>query len=407
MATTAYGPYTPAFVPTAITTGKLGHETTAFDLHFTGTPNGQAAADGIVGPNAIYEFMRQIWTPEVLEHKFNQNLLISAFNAPVEDGWMNNLATSHSARITFKKWMNPLQRVRVAKAKYLEDNSCPKQLDLNCTIPGGGPLDEYEQVDVDFRFEYSIRADVCVKNKRLYAGQVEEQYAESLQAVAYRRALDAWMALAEQIIESDSPVLIPSMVPKVGATNHLVVGMDAVDSFYTTASNVFNYLGRAFGPRFKSEFLVTIHPDLALEIEQDFSQALSYDTTGIRQDWINVDQSAFGSFNVLPSLPRWRGITVLIAPDDIAMHNGTPNGANFNPWEGTATINDTTYNTVRMIIASRRSFWTKTVQLMDKTIFPATVNNPVESMVEIWLGGDKLIYPEETFLVDFAVSQVA
>ena len=38
---------------------------------------------------------------------------------------------------------------------------------------------------------------------------------------------------------------------------------------------------------------------------------------------------------------------------------------------------------------------------MDKTIFPATVDNPVESMVEIWIGGDKLIYPEETFLVEF------
>lgn len=404
MAYSAYTPYTPTFVPSNITTGKLGHENTAFDYAFTGKPNGQTTPDGIVGPNAIYEHMRQIWTPEILEHKFNQNLLISAFNAPVEDGWMNNLSRSHSARITFKKWMNPLQRVRVAELKYLEDKTCPKQLDLNCVIPAGGPLDEYEQVDVDFRFEYSIRADLCVKNEKLYAGQVEQQYAESLQAVAYRRALDAWNALAEQIIESASPVLIPSMVTKVGATNHLVVGMDAVDSFYTTASNVFNYMRRAFGPRFKSDFLITIHPDLALEIEQDFSQALSYDTTGIRQDWINVDQSAFGSFDVLPSLPRWRGLTILIAPDDIAMHNGTPNGANMNPWEGTATIQGTAYNTVRMIIASRRSFWTRTVQLMDKKIFPATVNNPVESMVEIWIGGDKLIYPEETFLVDFAVS---
>ena len=170
------------------------------------------------------------------------------------------------------------------------------------------------------------------------------------------------------------------MVEKIGSdTNHLEAGKDA--DFYTTASNVFNYMRRAFGPRFKSDFLITIHPDLALEIEQDFSQALSYDTTGIRQEWINVDQSAFGSFDVLPSLPRWRGITVLIAPDDVAMHNGTPDGKNFNPWEGVADG----HNTVRMIIASRRSFWTKTIQVMDKRIFPATVDNPIESMVEISL----------------------
>ena len=396
MSYTPYTPgYVPTFTPTNITTGKLGYETTPFDLAFTGTPNGQAEPDGIVGPNAIYELMRQVWTPEILEHKFAQNLLIWVFNAPISDDWMNNLSKSHSARITFKKWMNPLQRVRVAELKYIDGKECPKQLDLNCEIPPAGPLDEYETVDVDFKFEYSIRADLCVKNIKFYPGQVEEQYREDLEAVAYRRALDAWNSLAEQIIASESPVLIPSMTDKVGTTNYLQVPASSTDSFYTTASNVFNYMRRTFGPRFKSDFIITIHPDLALEIEQDFSQALSYDTTGIRQEWLNVDQSAFGTFDVLPSLPRWRGITVLIAPDDVAMHNGTPGGRNMNPWEnadGTA---------VRMIIASRRSFWTKTIQIMDKRIFPATVENPVESMVEIWAGGDKLIYPEETFLVEF------
>lgn len=398
MSYTPYNPgYVPTFTPTNITTGKLGYESTPFDLAFTGTPNGQAEPDGIVGPNAIYELMRQVWTPEILEHKFAQNLLIWVFNAPISDDWMNNLSKSHSARITFKKWMNPLQRVRVAELRYIDGKECPKQLDLNCEIPPAGPLDEYETVDVDFKFEYSIRADLCVKNIKFYPGQVEEQYAEDLQAVAYRRALDAWNSLAEQIIASESPVLIPSMTDKVGTTNHLVVDASSTDSFYTVASNVFNYMRRAFGPRFKSDFIITIHPDLALEIEQDFSQALSYDTTGIRQEWLNVDQSAFGTFDVLPSLPRWRGITVLIAPDDVAMHNGTPGGRNMNPWEGTADGSDT----VRMIIASKRSFWTKTIQIMDKRIFPATVENPVESMVEIWAGGDKLIYPEETFLVDF------
>lgn len=398
MSYTPYNPgYTPTFTPTAITTGKLGYETTPFDVAFTGKPNGQTTADGVVGPNAIYELMRQVWTPEILEHKFAQNLLISVFNAPVDDSWMNNLSKSHSARITFKKWMNPLQRVRVAELSYVAGKECPKQLELNCEIPSAGPLDEYETVDVDFKFEYSIRADLCVKNIKFYPGQVEEQYREDLEAVAYRRALDAWNSLAEQIIASESPVLIPSMTDKVGTTNHLIVAAGSADSFYTVASNVFNYMRRAFGPRFKTDFIITIHPDLALEIEQDFSQALSYDTTGIRQEWLNVDQSAFGTFDVLPSLPRWRGLTVLIAPDDVAMHNGTPGGANMNPWEGENEEKDT----VRMIIASRRSFWTKTIQIMDKRIFPATVENPVESMVEIWAGGDKLIYPEETFLVEF------
>ena len=115
---TAYGPYTPAGKPANITTGKLGYESTPFDYPFTN----RSAAPAVVGPDGIYEFMRQIWTPEILEHKFQQNLLLSAFNAPVEDGWMNNLAVSHSARITFKKWMNPLQRVRVAEVKYKDGN---------------------------------------------------------------------------------------------------------------------------------------------------------------------------------------------------------------------------------------------------------------------------------------------
>lgn len=345
-----------------------------------------------VGPDGIYEFMRQVWTPEILEHKFAQNLLLSAFNAPIEDGWMNNLRTSHSARITYKKWMNPLKRVRVATVGYKDGVECPKQLDLNCIIPEAGPLDEYEQVDVDFKFEYSIRADVCVKTRKLTLGEVESNYAEHLQGATYRRAVDAWLELGNQIFTNQVQVMIPSMVSKVGNFNYLDA---AAADFYTTASNVFNYMQRVFGPRFKSDFLITIHPNLALEIMQDFSQALSYDTTGIRQDWINVDQSAFGTFDVLPSMPRWRGITVLIAPDDVAMHNDTPNGDNFNPWENAAGTK------IRMIIASRRCFWTKTIQLMEKTRFMPTVDNPIESIVEIWMGGDKLIYPEETFMVEF------
>lgn len=388
MATTAYGPYTPTGKPTNITTGKLGYETKAFDLAYT--ERSQAPAQ--VGPDGIYEFMRQIWTPEILEHKFAQNLLLSAFNAPVEDGWMDNLKVSHSARITFKKWMNPLQRVRVAELSYKEDKTCPKQLDIDCVIPPAGVLDEYEQVDVDFRFEYSIRVDTCVKTKKITLGEAEQNYAEDLQAVTYRRAIDAWNSLAEQIEASGTPILIPAFANKLGNTNYF----DAADAdFYETASNVFNYMRRVFGPRFKSDFLITIHPDLALDLEVNHSELLSYDKTGIVQDWLNVDQSAFGTFDMLPSLPRWRGLNILIAPDDVAFHNGTPGNGNFSPWEN----EDGTK--VRMIIASRRSFWTKTIQLMDKTIFPATVENPVESMVEIWIGGDKLIYPEETFLVEF------
>lgn len=381
-------PYVPQGAPTNINVGKLGHESVPFDTPYQSRSN----APAVVGPDGIYEYMRQIWLPNILEHKFASNLLLWAFNPEIEDGWMNNLKVSHSARITFKKWMNPLQRVRVAEIGYKSGVECPKQLDLDCVIPPAGPLNDYEQVDVDFRFEYSIRADLCVKTEKLTLGEVEENYAEHLRGATYRRALDAWNALAEQIIESDSPVLIPAFVGKLGPTNYLDAGSA---DFYETASNVFNYLRRAFGPRFKSEFIITIHPDLALDIEVNHSDLLSYDKTGIRADWLNVDQSAFGTFDMLPSLPRWRGLSIMIAPDDIAFHNGTPNGDNFSPWENADG------SKVRMIIASRRSFFTKTVQLMDKRIFPATVENPIESMVEIWIGGDKLLFPEETFLVEF------
>jgi hypothetical protein len=384
----SYKPFTPTGVPANINVGKLGHETTAFDLPF----KARSAAPAVVGPDNIYEYMRQIWQPGILEHKFRQNLLLWAFNAPVEDGWMNNLSVSHSARITFKKWMNPLQRVRVAELQYKSGVECPKQLDLDCVIPPAGPLDDYEQVDVDFRFEYSIRADVCVKTRKLTLGEVESNYSESLEAVSYRRAIDAWTALAEQIIASGSPTLIPSFVTKLGATNYLDAGTADV---YQTLTTVFSYMGRVH-PDFKSNFLITVHPDIALDLANSCDNTcLAYNTTGVRQDWIDRDDTAFGSFEKMFDLPRWRGIQVLIAPDDVAMHNATPNGDNFNPWEN----DDGTK--VRAIIAARDSFWTKTVQLMDKTMFNPTVDNPVQSIVEIWIGGDKLIYPERTYLVEF------
>lgn len=388
MSIQSYKPFTPTGAPANLNIGKLGHESKAFDLAF----KQRSHAPAQIGPDGIYEFMRQIWTPQVLEHKFASNLLLWFFDAPIEDGWMNNLHISHSARITFKKWMNPLNRVRVNKLNYKEGATCPKQLDIDCTIPLAGPLNDYEQVDVDFRFEYSIRVDTCVKTRKLTLSETEQEWRENVEAVAYRRSIDAWFALAEQIIASDSPILIPAFRTKLGATNYIQAG--AADP-YETLSNVFNYMGRVFGNRFNKEFVVTIHPDIALDFMVNHSELLAYDQTGIRQDWLQIDQSSLGGFDVLPTLPRWHGRQILVAPDDVAFHNGTPEGANFSPWENADGTK------VRAIIASKRSFFTKTVQLMDKNLFPATAANPIESISEIWIGGDKLLFPEETFLVEF------
>ena len=388
MSLQAHKAFTPTGAPTNLNVGKLGYETAALDLGFKSRSNAPAT----IGPEQIREFMRQIWTPQILEHKFASNLLLWFFDAPVEDGWMNNLSVSHSARVTFKKWMNPLQRVRVNELEYKEGVTCPKQLKVDCVIPPAGPIDDYEQVDIDFKFEYSIRVDTCVKTRRLTLNETNEQWKENLEALSYRRAIDAWNALAEQIIASDTPILIPTFKTSLGATNYLQAG--TADP-YETLSKVFNYMGRAFGSRFNKEFVVTIHPDIALDIMVNHSDLLSYDKTGIRQDWLKMDQASLGGFGELGTLPRWYGRQVLVAPDDIAFHTGTPENANFSPWENADGTK------VRAIIASRRSFFTKTVPFMDKTIFPATVEHPIETIAEIWIGGDKLLFPEETFLIEF------
>lgn len=388
MSIAAHTPFTPTGAPTHLNVGKLGHEKTAFDLPF----KTRSHAPATIGPDGIYEYMRQIWSPQVLEHKFASNLLLWFFNPEVSGEWMENLHRTHSIRVTFKKWMNPLSRVKVSKLSYKEGVECPKQLNLACEIGPAGPLDDYETVDIDFRFKYDIRVDTCVVTERLTLQETEEQWKANVEAYAYRRAIDAWFALAEQIIASDSPVLIPHFKTVLGATNYIQAG--AADP-YETLSNVFNYLGRVFGPRFNQEFVVTIHPDIALEFMVNHSDLLSYDQTGIRQDWLRIDQSSLGGFAELPTLPRWYGRQILVAPDDVAFHNGTPGNANFSPWENADG------SKVRAIIASRRSFYTKTVQLMPMRKFAATADNPIETIAATWLGGDKLLFPEETFLVEF------
>jgi hypothetical protein len=93
---TAYGPYTPAGKPANLTTGKLGYEMTPFDSAYTA----RSSAPATVGPDGIYEFMRQIWKPEILEHKFSKTSCLGI----QRDGrrwWMNNLAVSLSERHHF------------------------------------------------------------------------------------------------------------------------------------------------------------------------------------------------------------------------------------------------------------------------------------------------------------------
>lgn len=388
MSINAYKPFTPTGAPTNINVGKLGHEKTAFDSGYKARSNAPAT----IGPEGIYEFMRQIWDPSILEHKFQQSLLLSFFDAPIEDGWMNNLDKTHSTRITFKKWMNPLSMVRVNTLKYKEGVNCPSQLATDCVIPPAGPLADYETVDVLFRHEYSIGVDTCVKTRRLTLGETEREWAAQVEAVAYRRAIDAWNALAEQIIASESPILIPAFKGQLGNTNYFDAGAADV---YETIVKVISYMSRVFGQRFVKDFFVSIHPDLGVDLEMNHGDLLSFQHTGIRQDWINNNIGLLGGFQAFPSLPRLRGMSLLVAPDDVAFYNGTPDNKNFNPWENADGTK------VRMIIASRRSFFTKTVQFMDKTMFPATVANPIESIREIWIGGDKLLFPEETFLVEF------
>ena len=388
MSINAYKPFTPTGAPTNINVGKLGHENTAFDFGYKARSNAPAT----IGPEGIYEFMRQIWDPSILEHKFHQSLLLNFFDAPIEDGWMNNLDKTHSTRITFKKWMNPLSMVRVNTLKYKEGVDCPKQLATDCVIPPAGPLADYETVDVLFRHEYSIGVDTCVKTRRLTLGETEREWAAQVEAVTYRRAIDAWNALAEQIIASESPILIPAFEGQLGNTNYFDAGAADV---YETIVKVVSYMSRVFGQRFTQDFIVSIHPDLGVDLEMNHGDLLSYQHTGIRQDWINNNIGLLGGFQAFPGLPRLRGMSLLVAPDDVAFYNGTPENKNFNPWENADGTK------VRMIIASRRSFFTKTVQFMDKTLFPATVANPIESIREIWIGGDKLLFPEETFLVEF------
>jgi hypothetical protein len=363
------------------------------------TPYGNnVLAESMIGPDAIRELMRQIYNPGVLEHLFAQELLINVFDAPIASEFMENLSIAHSIRITYKNWRNPLTLVGVSELAYKSGEECPKRLDIDCTLPDTGPLNTWVQADVDLKWEYSIGVDICVKNERLYPGQIETEYAERVQAVAYLRSLNTWNSLADQIIKSGVDIMIPRFATKLGGTNYYQAG--AAD-FYETASTLFQYMESLYGPRFKSDFVITIHPELALEIMNDTSlqAGLIYTNTGIRQSWLEVDQAGyFHGFQLLPTLPRWYGISVLVAPDNLSMHYQTPDDRNYNPWEnedGTA---------VRMIVASRRCYYTKTVQLMDKRYFPATVDNPVESIREIWIGGDYLLFPEETFLIEFTRS---
>ena len=62
------GPYTPTGLPTNINVGKLGHESTTLDVAY----KQRSASPAVVGPDGIYEYMRQIWLPNILEHKLVQ-----------------------------------------------------------------------------------------------------------------------------------------------------------------------------------------------------------------------------------------------------------------------------------------------------------------------------------------------
>lgn len=338
-----------------------------------------------IGPDAKKEFMRMRYNDKVIEHKYNQEMLMNFFQPEVEESWMSDFAHTHSIRVTMENYLNPFDRPGVKKIRYKEGEECPKRLDLGCDEPPIGPVTTYTTFDVFFDKEYTIAASECIKTRKLTLNELAKEWQKDMDAKTFRRGVDAWNELAGQIAAAPVTTKLPGFT-KYFANNNL---QGADTDPYTTLTKVFTYMDQLF-QGFSERFIITMHHTVAEKILLNSAKILAYDQTGIPQTWRREDITSLGSFKRLPQILGWSDFPILVAPTMLAFYHGNQN---YNPWESDDG------SKARVIIASKRSFYTRTVPLHDK--FVRQKSTTVDIVYQTWLAADKLLIPEETFIIEF------
>jgi hypothetical protein len=384
----------------------------------------------VFGPTTFEEqFMRIKFPESIQKHMFKDVALTRPWdNSAVVGGDFVNFPSQHAALIQWENYLNPWDRgsssdlgYKTAEV-YADTNYSIKlpQFDFDCTPPPNGPKDSFTTELIIYSKKYFVAAQECVTTSKFIDGgqqalnSLATQFEKDMAAKALIYSVDAWNEFVGQVIAN--PVDTTTVNPRFATqfpNNILDVSGDASADLpygadiYETLIKVGNYLDKTFDG-FSSRFSITSHYQLLQDILTDRTRVLSYDSTGLPQNWAVTELTSLGYFKRFPTVRGLTQLPILEAGNQSRALYPTIDGdiVNMNPWEGGDYDEHGVPSKLYVIISSTRSFWTDIRPIHEITTRPVVAAGGGTSMenqtFQTFYAGFKVLVPEETFIIAFA-----
>lgn len=364
-----------------------------------------------LSPDDHIPLLQVKYSNKILEDKFATFAGINYFNPEVEQmELVGDLKVGQSLIVRYKNPQSPFDLVNVSDVTYKEGQTCPPQLDLDCTPGCISTVPSWRTKEIRFDKLYRVGASWCVETERLTYETLDERFRESVEANTQIQGIFAWNAFMCQAITAAQAT--DTLIPTDAACfpKHYYYAGSATANGYEVLSQVLAYMKTVFG---LSEYAIFAHryfeSDMVAPgatIYNQFGVSTANANAGATTVNVELTQGGWKPMGVLGG--KLFGETVYLAPDNIWFYNPTINtatgaitpGAAANSFNPFLSADGSKYY---VVIASRRSFYTGVTPLMDATRFPATCDNKYESLQESFLGFNDLLFPREVFVIAFDV----
>lgn len=355
----------------------------------------QTVASQPLSPDDHIPLLQMKYSANILEDKFASFAGLDYFQPEVQQMELTgDLKHSQSLIVRFKNHDNPFNHVEISDVVYKSDQSCPPQIDFQCTPGCISTAPSWRQKEIRFDKYYRVGAQWCTLLEDVTYETLDERMRESLEDQKKVQGILAWNYLICQSIANPAKTLNP--IDAKCFPVHYIDGGSAAANAYPLLGQVIGYMKAMFGGT--TDFAILTNRFFEQDIISADSSAHNYANTGIPTDWGTKTALIQGGWRPMaPFGGRLWGEQILIAPDSVDFYGKTSTGTaiNYNPF-----VNDdlTKYY---MVIVSRRAFYTGVVPFGPQQHYLPTCDNKYESLEQWFLGYNDILFPNEVFVIAF------
>lgn len=352
-----------------------------------------------LSPDDHIPLLEMKYSGKILEDKFATFSGLDYFKPEVQQLELTgDLQRSQSLIVRFKNHENPFNKVEITDVKYKDASvqSCPPQIDFECTPGCISTAPSWRKKEIRFDKYYRVGAQWCKLLEKVTLGTLDERFRDSLEAQKTVQGVLAWNYLVAHSIQNPATTLNP-IDAKCFPTHYVEAGSAAANA-YGLLGQVIAYMKSVFGGM--NDFAILTNRLFEQDIISAQSSVHNYENTGVQTDWGTKTALIQGGWRPMaPFGGRLWGEPILIAPDSIDFYGRTSGGqqVNYNPF---LSADMSKYY---MVIVSRRAFYTGVVPFGDMQRYLPTCDNKKESLEQLFIGYNDILFPNEVFVIAFDV----